>query len=124
MRVTALNPSYAESEPKRYAFDQPKYLIYEGEPAPVPTWAAKGSIALTTTNPNYPVRLIDVTMIVSTDNGVVEIQRPKIAEEIRTVTVDGSNGKKYVVTITPHGKSCTCTGFEFRHHCKHLNMAV
>jgi hypothetical protein len=122
MRVTAKNPMYAE--PNRYVFDQPKHLIYEGEPTLVPSWAAKGSIALTTGNPNYPVRLIDATMLVSIDDGEVIVHQPKVEPEVRTVTVDGSKGKKYVVTITPHGKSCTCQGFSFRHNCRHLNIAV
>lgn len=121
MRVIAKNPMY--SIPNRYAFDQPEFLVYEGEPASVPSWAATGSIALTTNNPDYPIRLIDVTMISSIDNGEVIVKQPKIAEEIHKITIAGSKGKTYTVTITPHGKSCTCTGYEFRRHCKHLNMA-
>lgn len=31
--------------------------------------------------------------------------------------VKGTNGKVYIV----HDNSCTCTGFKFRGHCKHLS---
>jgi hypothetical protein len=121
MRVTALNPQYAE--PNRYAFDQPKHLVYEGEQVLTPDWAATGSIALTTNDPNYPVRLIDESILVSIDDGgEIIVKQPEAVEQVRRVTVDGSKGKKYVVTITPHGRTCTCEGYMFRRHCRHLNL--
>ena len=118
MRVTTSNPSYFE--PNRYAFDQPKTLVYEGESLPIPKWAATGSIALSTGNPKWPFRLIDVSIIISIDDQPQ--LEPKQVSSTRTVTVEGSKGQSYVVTVAPSGKSCTCSGFSFRRNCKHLNM--
>lgn len=118
MRVITLNPLYAE--PNRYVIDQPKYITYEGNQVSAPKWSKAGTIALTTGNPNYPVRVIDADIIVSVDE--VEITKVIPKTDVRSVTVEGSKGQTYVVTITPSGRTCTCQGFEFRRNCKHLNM--
>jgi hypothetical protein len=119
MRIIVLNPFY--SEPNRFAFDQPKYIIYSGEEASVPKWAAKGTIALTTNDLKYPIRLLDPSIIVSIDNKeVIKTTLPK--NNNKTFTVKGSKGDSYVVTVSPNGKSCSCVGFSFRGKCKHLNM--
>jgi len=118
MRVTVSNPQYFE--PNRYSFTQPKTIVYEGEQLPIPKWASTGSIALATGNPSWPFRLIDVSIIVSIDDQPQ--LEPKQTSSARTVTVEGSKGQSYVVTIAPSGKSCTCSGFSFRRNCKHLNM--
>ena len=119
MRVTALNTLYAE--PNRYTFSQPKTLTYEGDEVPAPGWAAKGTIALATGNPGFPVRLIDPDLIVSVNDEIIQESKSKL--DIRTVVVEGSKGQKYIVTITPTSKTCTCVGFGFRRNCRHLNMA-
>ena len=119
MRVTTFNPLYAE--PNRYAFDQPKYLTYEGERVPAPKWCPEGTIALATGNPAWPVRVIDAGLIISVDDATVT--ETKSDPNVRTVTVAGSKGESYVVTITPTGKTCTCQGFGFRHTCKHVMAA-
>jgi hypothetical protein len=116
MRVTTRNPSH--TEPNRFAFDQPKFCTYEGELISTPKWCAEGSIALATGNPLWPMRVLDGSLIVSIDD--VEIVKPQ--PNVRTVTVDGSKGEKYLVTITPTEKTCTCVGFGFRRHCKHIAM--
>ena len=119
MRVTTINPLYAE--PNRYAFPQPKYQTYEGEQVPAPKWCPPGTVALATGNPNWPVRVIDASLIVSVDDATVTTA--KINSDVRTVTVAGSKGESYIVTITPRGKTCTCQGFGFRHTCKHVLAA-
>ena len=118
MRVTTSNPSYFE--PNRYAFEQPKTLVYEGEQMPAPKWAANGSIALATGNPAWPFRLIDPSIIIAIDDQPTA--SPKPVSSIRTVSVNGSKGQSYVVTIAPSGKTCSCTGYGFRKNCRHLNM--
>lgn len=122
MRVVTSNPLYAEKN--RYAFNQPKEIVYEGDIAPLPKWAATGSVALTTGNPNFPIRIIDQSLIISVDGNDVVVEKSKVLPDIRTVTITGSKGDKYIVTITPQGKSCTCSGFSFRRNCRHLNEAI
>ena len=118
MLVTTLNPLH--EVPNRYAFDQPKYITYEGDVVLAPKWAADGTIALATGNLRWPVRLIDPSLIVSVDGETVS--KSTVDLNVRTVTVKGSKGDSYVVTITPAGRSCTCAGFSFRHNCKHLKV--
>lgn len=56
---------------------------------------------------------------------VVNGQAGKVAtqSETRFAHVKGSKGALYEVTIVgKHAKSCTCPGFTYRKHCKHLAM--
>ena len=119
MRVLTFNPLYDKRD--RYAIPQPQYITYEGDSVPAPKWAAEGTIALATGNPLWPVRLIDPSLIIEINGDVAVEAKPD--PTTRTVTVEGSKGQNYVVTITPTGRSCTCQGFAFRNKCKHLKIA-
>ena len=37
-------------------------------------------------------------------------------------TIAGSNGSVYSVSKSGHTYSCTCTGFQFRRKCKHVEQ--
>lgn len=41
---------------------------------------------------------------------------------VETYKVEGSKGNTYTVTKDGGKLRCTCTGFTFRHTCKHLSM--
>jgi len=119
MKVTVKNPMYAERN--RYAFYIPEFLTYEGDRVPAPKWAPDDTVCLTTGNLNWPIRMLDSASITSIDDKTVV--SAKVESKNKTVTVEGSKGQKYVVTITPEGKTCTCPGFGFRHSCKHVLAA-
>lgn len=49
-------------------------------------------------------------------------QETAITREIRVL---GSTNKTYIVAFTPEGiPSCNCTGFGYRRHCRHIDIAL
>ena len=101
--------------PKRhlYSFHVPEYNTYSGVVVASPKWAAN-AICLSTGEPKFKFRVIQKDSIVGYEDQVA----PK--NTIKTWQVKGSKDNVYTVT-EDHGRwSCTCTGFEFRHNCKHI----
>ena len=122
MRVVVRNSKYAKRH--LYGYHVPEFFTYEGEQVPAFKWAEPGTVCLTTGDPKFPVRAIYPDDIVSIDDAAIEqSEKPKAAEE-RVLLVSGSKGSTYTVTIGPRGKSCTCSGFQFRHNCRHINEAL
>lgn len=79
-----------------------------------------GQIGLTTDEPNFDLRVIDVERIVSINETVIT-QPVKTEPSSNTWIVQGSKGKTYTVTLD-HGRyECTCPGFQFRRSCKHVD---
>ena len=46
---------------------------------------------------------------------------PKKAAVAQAIEVEGSGGKKYYITVRGGKHLCTCSGFVFRHKCKHVD---
>ena len=115
MKVKVRNQLY----PMRssYAFHVPEFTVYEGEQVDAPKWAASGTVCLATGDPIWPVRMLDPAAIISIDES--EVQTVK-QTDVKVFQVAGSKGKSYTVTIGNGQRSCTCTGFAFRKHCKHI----
>lgn len=98
-----------------------EFYEYEGDQVPAPKSAVPGTICLTTGQVKFPVRMIDPAYIVSIDDTEVA---PASVPEVKVIDIAGSKGKTYQVTITPMGRSCTCTGYEYRKSCKHIGLAA
>ena len=107
MQVRVANPQF--NRPGVWAFEQPQYFDYEGEEVKL-KWTSPNQLALSTGNPEWPVRIIARNHIVAIDN-VAFTQQVSAAKVVK-----GSKGETYVVT----GGTCTCPGFTFRKTCKHI----
>lgn len=118
MRVTVRNPEHAR--PHIWLFEQPEFFHYEGEEVRL-KHVSSDELALTTGNPEWPVRVIQRRNIVSID-GVDYRQRP-INKDILVRKIAGSRGQEYTLTHQAGRWTCTCTGFQYRHTCKHVVTA-
>ena len=98
-------------------FEQPEYFEYEGEEVKI-KWTKPDELALTTGNPEFPIRIIQRANIISVNGQAVD-QAPQ--KEL-TKVVKGAKGQEYVVTNANGKWSCTCPGFQFRRTCKHVNQ--
>lgn len=121
MRVRAKNPIYGMRKAYASYMHIPEYHDYEGDQVQAPKWAEPGTICITTGDLAFPVRMIHPDNIISVDEVAYE---PKIEGGPRIVEVKGSRGGTYQVTITKHGRSCTCPGYGFRRSCKHIAEAA
>ena len=97
--------------------DAPDTLVYAGTVLKSEGWDDPKTFRMTG-EIKCPVRVIAMKNVVSFDGDSVEVQD---ANEDRIVTVQGSKGNEYVVTIKANGAAtCTCSGFSFRKNCRHL----
>ena len=76
-----------------------------------------------TTDFDSPVRVREIpleriTNIEYADGRVA--QKNKIQDDIKTWSVEGSRGSKYVVVQTKNSRTCSCPGFQFRKTCRHI----
>ena len=110
----------------RYCFLVPQYIDYEGEETTV-RGQPPATLALTTGDKEFPVRIIPCAWIVSEKSAatagaaaVADQGSSNTQTHAQTYTVAGSRGAVYTVSRQGKGWSCTCTGFEFRRHCRHV----
>ena len=99
----------------------PKYTEYTGTVVHQ-KWYGDDKIGLTTDMPHYPVRVIDKARIIEVMGAKVDYVPVKSARE--TITVKGSKGKTYIITKENGKTTCTCTGYQFRKTCKHVQGLV
>ena len=116
MKVTVINPEYARKGV--WMFEQPQFFEYEGNEVQV-KHCTVDQLALTTGNPEWPIRIIQRGRIVKIDGS------PVAPAQSATVTrvVKGSRGDEYTVTGANGKWNCTCPGFQFRRSCKHTSEA-
>lgn len=86
-----------------------------------PGWAADDTVSVHTNCPNVPNRVISKSSIRGARKlgmGSVVADQPQIP----TWTVAGSNGSVYNVKLEGRKYSCSCPGFQFRSHCRHIEQ--
>jgi len=113
MLVRVFNPEHARKNV--WFFAQPEYFEYSGEEVKL-KHVTPDELALSTGNPEWPVRVIQRSRIISIDGCEYNAQASKAEVKI----VKGSKGQEYVVTNALGKWHCTCTGFQFRRTCKHI----
>jgi hypothetical protein len=79
-------------------------------------------IGITTGNPKFPFRRINMKRIVAVNDATVEYTPVKSNRE--TITVQGSKGNTYIVTKENGKATCTCPGYGFRKTCKHVQEVL
>jgi hypothetical protein len=94
--------------------------MYEGTVVKPYPWLSATEIALTTTNPNFPIRVINIVHAEQVE--LISGKIDTVNDHDRSITVDGSRGKQYTVTRAGTKITCTCEGFTFRKSCKHLKL--
>lgn len=120
MKITVRNARFASKHLYFYPIEE--FNIYEGQETTLKHVDPKQFLCLTTGIKNFPVRVIDRSMIVNSEK-----QPLFILDEFFGVTerrkVEGSKGNTYELTKTNGKWSCTCPGFEYRKDCKHVRAA-
>ena len=112
MQVTVRNPQWAQRD--RWLFPVEETHSYTGDSVQL-KHVGIDSLALSTGNPEWPIRVIPRSWIISIDGEPYTWT----ARTVETRTVQGSKGEHYTVTLGAR-PTCTCTGFQFRKTCKHI----
>lgn len=99
-------------------------LTLTGSVLPSPKWLTPDQFAVS--NPHHPSGFSVITVNKITDlktaDGNITLAKP--TEDYKEWTFTGSKGNNYLV-IRQKGKyNCTCPGFQFRKHCKHVEEAA
>ena len=83
---------------------------FEGVILSSPKWLKPGEVAMSTDNPEFPMRVLRMQNIVGA--------KKNILSNTRSFKVK-SKGKVYQVIYSKGNYSCNCMGFSFRKTCKH-----
>lgn len=115
--VTVRRPQFDKRH--LYGYNIKEFDTYHGEIIDTPKWVAYEAVCLTCPpGTGMPFRVIPRNEIVSIGDELVE-HKPA-AEKPRTVTIKGSKGDTYIVTVNNNSYNCTCSGFQFRKSCRHI----
>jgi len=118
LRVRVRNSQYDQRH--RYGYQLNEFNVYEGAVIPNPKWGKPDSFCLTTSDPQFPFRVIDKESIVDGWQLPSLVSAPK--SPVSSKIVEGSNGRKYVLTKSGNRWSCNCTGFSYRKTCTHIKQ--
>lgn len=114
MLVRVRNPQYDRRH--LYFFTIEEFNEYQGEEVKL-KWAGAHELALKTDDA-VGLRVIQREHIISIDGQPYKYVKAGIEALVRTVA--GSKGNQYTVKVGAGGSSCTCSGFQFRGKCKHV----
>lgn len=95
---------------------------YCGTVLPDERWTKPDAFVLAdTAGGRYPVRDIPLREVIDLQylDGTAATQQA-VNNQVQTWSVSGSKGNNYTVTLHAGKYSCTCPGFGFRRHCKHI----
>jgi hypothetical protein len=95
----------------------PEFNTYTGQVVLKHGAVKTGQIGLTTGDPMFDMRVIDIDRILGFEDTVVAPSKT----DSKTWTVQGSRGKTYTVTLDHGNYECSCPGFQFRRSCKHVD---
>ena len=99
----------------------PSTFTYIGELVATPSWVPYDAIAMTTgESGKFRVRIIAKEDIISIDGEETVTLKPSK----RVVQISGSKGDVYTVELSDKGNNCTCSGFQFRRTCRHIQEAM
>lgn len=105
-----------------YAKQAPKFIYLRGVVQSRPEWESNvDTMCLLVKDSPVAIRLVHMSKVLEI-NG--EVPEPFVETSgIETHTIKGSKGDEYIVRREGDKWSCSCPGFSFRHHCKHIDAA-
>jgi hypothetical protein len=95
--------------------------MFEGTVVPSYKWLNDRQFCMTG-DARMKIRVIDISMI--QDMELLSGNLVTVDTSLQVFEVDGSKGKKYIVTKDSKGWDCTCSGFQFRKSCKHVTATM
>ena len=95
-------------------------IVYEGVVVRSNAWDQPNTFKMQVNNPTFPNPIIPL-------NRVHELEflsgaGSAVSAGIKSITVNGSKGNTYTVTMVNGRAMCSCPGFQFRKQCKHLQL--
>jgi len=86
-------------------------------------WADADTVSLHTACNNVPNRVVGMDRILSVKRlGTTNSSGVAEQQHLPTWTIAGSRGSVYTVSKQGKKYSCNCPGFQFRHHCRHVEQ--
>ena len=106
---------------EHYAYNVPRETTLEGIVEKSEPFDDPNSFRLRTNNRLFPVSVILMDATLKSMDGIanaITISKTITNKRLFKVT---SKGKVYMVSKVSNHYDCTCTGYQFRKSCKHIN---
>lgn len=106
----------------------PEFHFFEGNVV-YEKWFRTNEIGLTTNQKHFPMRVIQKERIVEVNGEeskfVSQSLQAEQDSERRRITIKGSKGTLYQVEVGGKERPrCSCPGYQFRSHCRHITEAT
>lgn len=95
----------------QYQITPSSVVTFAGVIMAKPKWLKPNEIAMSTGNPEFPMRVLQTQQIIGS--------KKSTETKVRSFKVKSKN-KMYQVIVSNGNFSCNCMGFSFRRTCKHL----